>query len=889
MAEDGFDAFEAALDEVVNPASPGGAESAPADPLLTDLTGPQREAVTHTEGPLLVLAAAGSGKTRVITRRIAHLIRNGIPPWSVLALTFTNKAAGEMRERVLGLLADDPRLTRGLTVTTFHSLCARLLRRYAGQADLPGLRPDFTIYPSADQLALMKRVVQDAQLATSNWPPRSVLAAISNAKNELIDAERFAGDAADFYSKTIARLYLSYTRALHSAGALDFDDLLLMAAKMLRDRPAIRAECLGRWQYLLIDEYQDTNHVQFVIASLLASGGRSRDRDLLAGLPGVGDAPFGLEDSGTSPAVAGEDAPNICVVGDPDQAIYGWRGADITNILEFEERFPSTRVIALGQNFRSTTPILANADALIRHNVRRKHKPLFTEHEGGEDVEVLRCGTEHDEARAVVEWFEALAEDGTPAKREAGLKGLAWRDMAVFYRTNALSRVMEDELRSGGIPYVIARGTAFYEREEVRSALAYLRVAANTADDVSLLRVINTPTRGIGKTTIAHLQAFASSNSLTLFGAMRRAGEVEGLSARAVNSVTRFVEMVDGWTGAGKFMGGEVAGSLAELGERVVRESGLEAMYKKQAAASGSETDEERLENLDEVVSSVAQFETEYAPDADPAQFDAPSPAPGGGGGRVSEPGGGPLPLPSGERVDRSSSSETGEGSSSSPAPAGEAGESSSPEGALPNPPLLSMLRAYLESVALVADADAIDPTQGAVTLMTLHAAKGLEFPAVAMIGLEEGLLPHARSNQSDEMLEEERRLCFVGITRAMRRLTITSARYRTHRGMPERTIASRFLEELDPDHCRVRDRDDEPIDDFDAAPTGAIGGSPMDRAGTDLASQFPEGATVRHPQFGVGVIVTVSRGRYARARVRFRDVGEKTLILEYARLTRTN
>jgi len=830
MAEDGFEAFEAALDEVVNPGKPepGEPEGTDAsDPLLADLTDPQREAVTHTEGPLLVLAAAGSGKTRVITRRIAYLVRNGIPPWSILALTFTNKAAGEMRERVLGMLGDDPSPTRGLTVTTFHSLCARLLRRYAEQAELPGLKPNFTIYPAADQLALMKRVVRDAQLSTSNWSPRSVLAAISNAKNELIDAERFAADASDFYSKTIAKLYTGYTRALRSAGAVDFDDLLLLAAAMLRDRPAIRAECLGRWQYLLIDEYQDTNHVQFVIASLLASGGQSRESNLLAGLPGV--------EPDDEPPASGEDAPNICVVGDPDQAIYGWRGADITNILEFEERFPSTRVIALGQNFRSTTPILANADTLIRHNKRRKHKPLFTEREGGEDVEVLRCGTEHDEARAVVEWFESLGEDGSPADREGGLKGLAWRDMAVFYRTNALSRVMEDELRSAGIPYVIARGTAFYEREEVRHALAYLRLVANSADDVSLLRVINTPARGIGKTTVAHLQAFASANSITLFEAMRRVSDVDGLSARAVNAVTRFVEMVDRWTGAGKFMGGEVAGSLGELGERVVRESGLEAMYKKQAETSGSEADEERLENLDEVVSSVAQFESEYAPDADPAQFDAQAPI-------------------------------------------------------TDTPPLLSMLRAYLESVALVSDADAIDPTQGAVTLMTLHAAKGLEFPAVAMIGLEEGLLPHARSNQSDEMLEEERRLCFVGITRAMRRLTITSARYRTHRGMPERTIASRFLEELDADHTRVRDRDDEQmIDDFDATPTAAIGGSPMDRQTNDLAAQFPEGATVRHPQFGVGTVVTVSRGRYARARVRFRDVGEKTLILEYARLTRVN
>jgi len=751
--------------------------------LLEGLTPNQREAVLHTEGPLLVLAAAGSGKTRVITRRIAYLIGQGIPPWSILALTFTNKAASEMRERVMSLLGDDPRLTRGLTVTTFHSLCARLLRRYADVANLPGLKADFSIYDSPDQAALVKRVLGDLQLSTSNWPPRSVLSAISNAKNDLLDASAFEARAGDFYSKNIAKVYAGYERALRNAGAVDFDDLLLLTAKMLRESEEVRESCRERWQYLLIDEYQDTNHAQFVIASLLAGEGSA------SALP---DMPEG---------------PNICVVGDPDQSIYGWRGADITNILEFEEQYPSAAVITLGENFRSTAPILAVADGLIRNNKRRKHKDLYTRREGGERVQVVMCQNERHEAELICDEFRRLKEED----------GLAWRDMAVFYRTNALSRVMEDALRTAGVPYVIARGTAFYQREEVKSALAYLRVVANLADDVSLERIVNTPARGIGKTSLARVQAFAGAQAAPLFEGLRRAADVGELSARAVNAMGAFVTMVEGWTGGGSFMGMETPaeGELAELVERVVRESGLEAMYRKQADTSRSEADAERLDNLEELISSARQFEEEYDVSGDPAFSD--------------------------------------------------------PEAQAGVPPLLAMLRAYLESVALVADADTVDPAQGAVTLMTLHAAKGLEFPVVAIIGLEEGLLPHGRANESEADLEEERRLCFVGITRAMRTLTLTSATYRTHRGMTERSIPSRFLEELDREHVTVSDQAG--IDEWE--PTVEV---TRGRSRPGIAT----GAIVRHPRFGMGQVVQADGGR---VRVKFRDVGTKTLVLEYARL----
>lgn len=776
---------------------------------LAGLTGPQHQAVEHVEGPLLVLAAAGSGKTRVITRRIAHLIDQGVAPWSILALTFTNKAAAEMRERIATLLGDDPRLMRGLTVSTFHALCARLLRRYADDAGVPGLTRDFTIYPSADQAALMKRVLSALDLSSTNWPPRSVLSAISNAKNELLGPKDFAARAGDFYAKQIARIYEAYERGLREAGAVDFDDLLLLTATMLRDQPTIREDCQSRWSFLLIDEYQDTNHAQLLIASLIAGQRRP------------------------TPGMPGEfDDPNICVVGDPDQSIYGWRGADINNILEFEEHYPSARVITLGENFRSTEPILACADALIRHNKQRKHKDLFTSTPGGEPVEVLICRDERHEAELVADWFSRLAD---PA--ESGDTALAWKDMAVFYRTNALSRVMEDSLRERGIPYTIARGTAFYERQEIRHALAYLRVIANPADAVSLGRIVNVPTRGIGKTSLARLDLWAQDTGVGLMDAMRRAREIDSLGARAQGAMARFVTLIDDLTGHGSFMGAELTDSLADLVERVIRESGLEKMYEAQARASKSEADAERLDNLAELVSSAAQFEHDYQPDADPLAFP------------------GARALEQGEPT--------------------------------PTPPLLAMLRAYLESVALVADADQVDPARGAITLMTLHAAKGLEFPAAAIIGLEDGLLPHSRARESESDMEEERRLCFVGITRAMRRLLITTARFRTIRGITERTIQSRFLDELDADHTLVTDRAGYGVMAADAVPDPGVRAVMSSGAMAEAKSRFPPGCLVRHPQFGVGTVVDISGGTMARARVEFREAGTKTLILEYARLTR--
>lgn len=794
-------------------------QSAETTELLRDLTEPQGQAVLATEGPLLVLAGAGSGKTRVITRRIAYLIHQGVPPWSILAVTFTNKAAAEMRERVMTVLGHDARLTRGLTVTTFHSLCARLLRRYAEAANL---KPEFSIYDSSDQATLAKRVIADLQLSTSNWPPRSVLSAISNAKNDLLDADEFEARAHDFYSRTVAKIYQGYQKALKLAGAVDFDDLLVLTAKLLKSNDEVRRECNERWRYLLIDEYQDTNHAQFVIASLIA--GKNEE-----GHP-----------------------PNICVVGDPDQAIYGWRGADITNILEFEKSYPGTKVITLGENFRSTAPILNAADQLIRHNQKRKHKDLFTSRKGGEQVEVTLTRDENHEAALVVDWLKSVKDE-----REDSPSKIAWREMAIFYRTNSLSRVMEDALRGSGVPYTIARGTAFYDREEVKNAVAYLRLVANPSDDVSLSRIVNTPTRGIGSTTFGKLEDYAAQHGTPVLHTMREASQILDVVGRGSAAVSKFVEMIDAWTGGGTFMGSQVATTLAELVSRIIKESGLETMYRTQAKASNSDADMERLDNLDELVSSARQFEMEFDAMADPAA------------------------------------------------------ETRNADGlARPNdqtPPLLAMLRAYLESIALVADADAVDPAQGAVTLMTLHAAKGLEFKAVAIIGLEEGQLPHSRARESQEQLEEERRLCFVGITRAMRRLYMTSSRYRTMRGIPERTIPSRFIDELPRDSVVFSNQADvvAGLEDFIAR--GDAGGQRYEAEGEFAAkdassraklawsssggasknSPFPVGSTVRHPQFGEGEVVSVTSGANARATIRFRGVGTKTLVLEYARLTR--
>ncbi|QQE11382.1 UvrD-helicase domain-containing protein [Planctomycetota bacterium] len=740
--------------------------------LLKGLTEPQVEAVTTTEGPLLVLAGPGSGKTRVITSRIAYLILEcGIPPWNVLAITFTNKAAGEMRERVSKVVSQ--RQSEAATICTFHSLCARIIRQYADKLGLP---PSYSIYDTSDQKRAAKQALEVLGIDTKNFPPASVLNAISNAKNELQNADAFAGQADDFYSKKIATIYKKYEQILDQSHSLDFDDLLLKTVQLFREHPIVLAELQERYQYVMIDEYQDTNHAQFMIANALAARHK-----------------------------------NICATGDPDQSIYGWRGANIQNILDFEAIYANATTVRLEQNYRSTKRILAAADALIQNNSARKHKDLWTDNEEGELIEVLTSRDEREEARQIVQEFEKLNCD----------ENVAWGEMAVFYRMNSLSRVMEDALRDRGIPYQIARGTAFYDRKEIKDAVAYLRAIVNPADEINLLRIINMPTRGISDKTVKSAQASALASNVSSIQILMQPELIPNLNTRAINSVNKFMGQLHHWREVaglneegGMLTGGTM--SLPDYVELVLSECGLQDYYRNDK----SDPDGERLANLGELITSAQQFAEDYVAEID---------------NEIRE-----------------------------------------------NAPALlrEMLLGFLEQIALMSDVDAIESDQGSVTLMTLHAAKGLEFNVVAMIGVEDGMLPHDRSQNDENELEEERRLCFVGITRAQKRLIISSARYRTVFGQTMPTIASRFIKELPEE---LYESTDLSADDFGSSSFGVASSGGQ---ATGISAKYPAGTMVRHPKFGIGRIQNVSSmGGHTRAQVAFNTVGVKPLILEYAKL----
>lgn len=745
--------------------------------LLSDLTEPQRQATTHVDGPLLIIAGAGSGKTRVITRRVAYLISIGIPPSQILAITFTNKAAGEMKQRVAAATGrparDFGRLDQPWPmICTFHSLCLRILRHYHTQIGLPA---NFTIYDSADQNKVVKDALKGLEMSATNFPPSQMHSTISDAKNKLITPQQYAAAANGFYEKNVARVYSKYQQMLDANQALDFDDLLMKAVIAFRDHPQMLAELQERFQYILIDEYQDTNHAQYMLAHALAMKHR-----------------------------------NICVVGDPDQSIYAWRGADIRNILEFERDYPDATVVKLEKNYRSTQRILELASALIANNTQRKDKRLWTENEQGPQATLALCQDEHDEAYWVADQLKTEHEQN---QRD-------WNDMAIFYRINALSRVMEEALRKSGIPYQIARGVEFYNRREIKDVMAYLKVIANPADEVSLTRIVNTPARGIGAASVKLMQVRAIANGCSLFEAMRNAARIQGLSARAVKSTEAFVGLIEEWRRmAGLADQPGAAGDDAlfnpaeatrhhrpvrDIVENVVQRSGLEAMYRKESLERDTEG-EGAIENIAELISSAAEFDAEHE---------------------------------DGTLVD------------------------------------------YVATISLVSDADHMKGAGGAVTLMTLHAAKGLEFPVVAMIGMEEGILPHSRARDSHAELEEERRLCFVGITRAQEKLYLSKGAYRTVRGLRDRTITSPFLNELPQEAVEIIDRAELSLDRDDEQRQR------MAEDNERLSSQFRQGQLVRHPQFGMGRIAAISNmGRQTRAIVQFNTAGRKTLILEYARL----
>jgi DNA helicase-2/ATP-dependent DNA helicase PcrA len=749
-----------------------------ASELLEGLTPEQRRAVTTTEGPLLILAAAGSGKTRVLTRRVAYLVHQGVEPSSVLAITFTNKAAGEMRERVRPLVEAKCRMgrdigrleTRGPLLCTFHSLCLRILRHYG---DILGVPKNFNIYDSGDQGRLMKQALKELDVSSTNFPPAKVLSMISNAKNALASAEEFASAASDFYQRTVARAYIKYEDLLRQNEALDFDDLLLRVVQGLRDRPEILRELQERFAYLHIDEYQDTNRVQYVLAHVLA-----------------------------------ERHQNLCVVGDPDQSIYAWRGADLRNILDFENDYPKATIVKLEINYRSTATILKAADKLIKNNVERKDKGLIAHAGEGEKITVLACQDEQDEAREVTERLIA-----------ANKNGRAWSDMAIFYRMNSLSRVIETALRREKVPYQIARGTEFYNRKEIKDLIAYLRTINNPNDEISLKRIVNTPTRGIGDTSIKTIEAFALMNGIGLWEAMQRVDEIDKVSARGKTAISQFVERVHIWQRhAAKAATGELPPdmpmgddlfvdstpgddgkdvTLADLVTKVIRTSGLEKFY-----TQPGDDEQPQVENMNELVNAAAEYEEGRREEDQPAN-----------------------------------------------------------------------LGDFLQQIALVSDTDRFEGNGGAVTLMTLHAAKGLEFPLVAMLGLEEGCLPHSRARDSAAELEEERRLAFVGITRAQEELMLSRAQHRTMRGVRERTVPSPFLKELP----------DDTIEEVDRTGLAGLPASSSYEAADDLTARFRVGMKVRHTALGIGKVAELSPGRTAKIVIDFARGGRKTLVLDIA------
>ncbi|HWE37511.1 MAG TPA: UvrD-helicase domain-containing protein [Isosphaeraceae bacterium] len=733
--------------------------------LLDDLTPAQRQAVTHVDGPLLVLAAAGSGKTRVITRRVAYLLKQGIAGSNVLALTFTNKAAGEMRARIDAIAPKS-----GVWVGTFHGLCARLLRSYA---PLVGLDRGFTIYDQSDRLKAIKSVMERLGLDEVGVTPERIEASISRAKNRLATPRSLASDGdGDHVSSVAARVFEGYQELLRASSAVDFDDLLVHVVTILKEHPKVRAELDDRYRYILVDEYQDTNLAQYAIVRALA-----RDR------------------------------PNLCVTGDPDQSIYGWRGADLNNILEFEQDYPGCKVVKLERNYRSTKNILRVADHLIRFNRRRKPKALTTENPDGAPVELTVYATETDEAEGVVGRISSLVRDGE----------YACRDVAIFCRVTALTRAFESALRAAKLPYQVVGGVSFYERQEVKDVLAYLNLLINPKDDVAFLRAVNVPPRGIGKATLDKLAERSRALGIPLLAMAREGANVPGLKDRAVRSLRDF----------GLLMG-ELASLRDHPAEEVLRKLLALSGYHDHLAADGRDGGEDRLANIEELVTAARQFDREH-PGASVVEF--------------------------------------------------------------------------LEEVSLASAVDRWKDEAGAVTLMTLHAAKGLEFPAVFIVGLEQGLLPHARSNDDEGEMEEERRLFFVGITRARRELYLSHCRIREFRGQRTATIPSCFLAELPEGPVVVRDlsgfggpepapiRRPRPLDlpNRPRLTTAADLASPSAGfpAATDLDS-FRPGVSVLHPQYGLGRILSIDgAGPNRKGRVAFAVGGERTFVLAKSPLRR--
>jgi DNA helicase II / ATP-dependent DNA helicase PcrA len=769
---------------------------------LDGLNPAQQEAVTLPVGPVLVIAGAGSGKTRVLTHRLAYLIaERDASPFSILAITFTNKAAAEMKDRVAALVGG---VARRMWVSTFHSACARILRR---EAPLLGYRPQFTIYDQADAVRLCDWVRRDLDLDPKRFPPRQLHSRISAFKNDLVLPDELTAKAVGPHETRLARIYTEYQRRLNEASAVDFDDLLLLVVRLFREHPAALERWRNRFHHLLVDEFQDTNLAQWELVRLLAEEHRS-----------------------------------VMAVGDSDQAIYKFRGADYRNLAKFEETFPDATIIVLDQNYRSTQRILDAANAVIANNASRRPKHLWTEQGEGAPIVRYEAEDEHDEASFVVGEMRRLTDTGD---HRLG-------DIAVFYRTNAQSRVVEESLVRAGIPYRVFGGVKFYDRREVKDALAYLRALVNPDDEVSWKRIVNTPKRGVGDTSVAKVEAYRQGSGLTFRESLRAAASA-GVSGRALGSIRDLLDLLDEITD-------EADGGVGHTIEAVLERTG----YLAELRSERSVESEGRIENLQELIGVAQEFDD---------QVDA-----GDLGGLVAigglatadpdAPGGGPgAALGAMERV-----------------------------------------QAFLEAVSLVTDLDADDPDQSAVTLMTLHSAKGLEYPVVFMLGLEDGVFPHVRSLGEPDELEEERRLCYVGITRARERLYLVHAWSRMLFGSTDYHPPSRFLEEIPESlvdlvgaprrrrgagghrdavvSAAVR-RSRELVGGGDASSLPSV---PKAQTGARGAEQLGlrVGDDVRHEKFGEGVILDIiGSGDKAEAVVRFPDSGEKRLLLQWAPLTR--
>ncbi len=730
------------------PVEPGGD---PTGELLADLNPPQREAVQHGEGPLLVLAGAGSGKTRVLTYRVAYLLATGqAHPEQILAITFTNKAAGEMRERVEQLVG---RTARRMWVTTFHSACARILRI---EAERLGYSPQFSIYDEADSLRMLKRVLTEQQVDTKRYPPRAIRARISDAKNQLVDPDTLASMQGSPYEEVVAAAFKLYEKRMLEANAMDFDDLLVRVVNVLELFEDAREKWQRRFRWLLVDEYQDTNRAQYRLLQLLSG-----------------------------------DEKNLTVVGDDFQSIYSFRGADIRNILDFERDFPDAEVVKLEQNYRSTQTILDASNELIKHNRSNKKKKLWTEGERGDAITVAELADEHAEGRWLVGEIERLS----------GEEGFPRDEIAVFYRANAQSRVLEDTLVRFEVPYQVIGGTKFYERAEIKDAVAYLQLIANPADQVSFLRAVNSPKRGIGQTSQGRVVAHANTTGTTIWEAVEAAPRIADLGTAAVKSIGRFAATINSLREQSR------KAPVAELLEALLEQTGyLEALRAERTVEA-----EGRIENLEELVGVAGEFDANRAVEGD---------------------------------------------SDASP------------------------LEEFLQQISLYTEQDALTEEESLVTLMTLHNAKGLEYDAVFMIGVEEGVFPHMRSLEEGGE-EEERRLAYVGITRARKRLTITYARERRLFGSSERNLPSRFIDEL-PEDLIERHEDEQ-------RPTGwSLGGAGKSapQPKTEVPS-FATGDDVVHASFGEGVVTSVEPGGVIA--VSFANGEERKLMADYAPLRKAS